>query len=282
MLNDVLFAGKNLFCMSSWRRTGTFFSSIRAMRPYDSCATCTVGTRGAPVTRDAPLFVPMSPPTCVASPNSSAATPWFSSQRIVVVSPTLSPPRPPPNPPRPPRPEAAAAAESRANWRWHTGERSGAAPPRPAPRPPRPPPPGCAASITASAESVSRLAVGSNAFTGWLRGGAVRMKAFLSFPAYCWRSSSVHPAWTSIAGPDTAPTVPADQACGTASTMNGTGAVAIIEKCSFSQPRPAGLSQVSSCTFARPHDFICDIAQAPARVAFGDQVSRGPYTSDNQ
>src|SRR6185437_1916657 len=115
-----------------------------------------------------------------------------------------------------------------------------------------------------------------------LRGGAVRMKAFLSLPAYCCRSSSVQPACTSIAGPDTAPTVPTDHACGTASTMNGTGAVAIIEKCSFSHPRPTGVSHVSSCTLANPHDFISDIAHAPARVAFGDQVSRGPYTSDSQ
>ena len=84
------------------------------------------------------------------------------------------------------------------------------------------------------------------------------------------------------AGPLTVPFVLADHACGTACTMNGVGVSAMKEKRSLSQPSPAGVSHASSCTFARPHEFIWPIAQSRARVAFGDQVSRGPYTSDSQ
>ena len=100
--------------------------------------------------------------------------------------------------------------------------------------------------------------------------------AFFNLPAYCARSSSEHPARSSTAGPDTVPFVPADHACGTAWTMNGTGAVALSENRWFSQPSPAGVSHFSSCTLLRPHDFIWPIVQSRARAAFGDQVRRGP------
>ncbi len=89
-------------------------------------------------------------------------------------------------------------------------------------------------------------------------------------------SSSLHPAWTSIAGPVTGPLVLADHARGTAATMNGIGAVTIIEKRSFSQPRPRGEYHGSLWMFVRPHERISLMAQSAARDAFGDQVSRGP------
>ena len=113
-------------------------------------------------------------------------------------------------------------------------------------------------------------------FTGRFAGGVAITNAFLSFPAYFSLSSSEQPASSNMARPETVPMVLADHACGTAATMNGTGVVAMSEKRSFSQPSPAGVSHFSSCTLARPHDFIWPIAQSRARDAFGDQVRRGP------
>src|ERR1022692_2117390 len=109
------------------------------------------------------------------------------------------------------------------------------------------------------------MASGMKDATGRLRAGAGMMNAFLSLPAYRSFSSSEQPAWIITAGPSTVPLVLPDHACGTASMMKGIGETALKEKRSFSQPCatdvvPPPPVQLSSCTFARPHDFIWVIA----------------------
>ena len=79
-----------------------------------------------------------------------------------------------------------------------------------------------------------------------------------------------------IACPVTGPFVPIDHACGTASTMNGAGASAASEKLPVFPAESRGRIPRLVVHVRQPPCLHLSHCPLFARVAFGDQVRRGP------